>query len=253
MMKWFLICLSFSALACKQGARQDPEVHSINQLKAFDSPIKELGELQGFYDSDLSYDSIKSSIKKIKRTLETGKISTDSLGKIFTQSLVYRIFPFWEDTDWSFEGHSSVPKVGEIACGYFVSTTLQDVGLNLNRYRLAQQNPRNEAKSLALGSEIIEIAEGSKEKNIEKINERLPEGIHFIGLGENHVGFILKKQDQLYFIHSNYMGSRGVELETIEDSQVFNMHQKYYLVELSTNEKLLTKWITGEEIKVLTE
>jgi len=175
----------------------------------------------------------------------------DSVGEIFKESLLNKIIPFWEGTEWSFEGHTSKPKSGKIACGYFVSTTLQDIGLNLNRYKLAKQSPINEARSLSIDSEVKEISEGSKSDNILAIKEFLKEGIHFIGFDESHVGYILKRNDELYLIHSNYINSVGVEIEQIENSEVFNSYVKFYIAELSTNNELLNRWVNNKPVQVI--
>lgn len=216
-----------------------------------DSSIKTLKALQLRDDISKDYKTIKSSIKTEKRNLGHKKLSEDSLSTLFKRTLVHRIFPFWEGTAWSFEGHTAIPRKGEIACGYFVSTTLKDMGININRYRLAQQSPINEAKSLALNTSVIEINESSKEENISKINATLNEGIHFIGFDASHVGYILKEKGQLYLIHSNYIDYKGVEIETIETSEVFASYNTYYLVELSTNKKLVQSWIDGSELKII--
>ncbi len=72
-------------------------------------------------DKEMEYQQVKNSIQALRRNLKDSNLQTDSLGKLFTTSLVHRIIPFWEGTPWSFEGHSSRPNEGEIACGYFVS------------------------------------------------------------------------------------------------------------------------------------
>ena len=54
----------------------------------------------------------------------------------FTDFLLNAIIPHWYGTPWDFNGHTSIPNQGEIACGYFVSTTLRDIGLKLNRFKM---------------------------------------------------------------------------------------------------------------------
>ena len=128
--------------------------------------IINLKELKLPKDLSNSYYLVKKDIEEIRSSLIKKELSKDTLSHIFKTLLLNRIIPYWENTTWSFEGHTSKPTVGEIACGYFVSTTLKDVGLTINRYKLAQQSPINEAKSLALKTDIIEINEDTKEKNI---------------------------------------------------------------------------------------
>lgn len=212
--------------------------------------IQTLKELSNVEKSD-TYEMTKQKIEVQRTQLKSSNIQIDSIGKLFEESLLNKIIPFWEGTEWSFEGHSSKPKSGRIACGYFVSTTLQDIGLNLNRYRLAQQSPINEAKSLALDTEVKEISETTTTGNISSIKEYLKEGIHFIGFDESHVGYVIKQNDNLYLIHSNYINAIGVEIEQIEKSEVFNSYNKYHVVELSTNEEILKHWINGEQIEIV--
>ena len=214
--------------------------------------IQNLKQLSKVEESD-TYEMTKRKIRLQRNQLKSNRLSIDSLGKIFEESLLNKIIPFWEGTEWSFEGHSTKPKSGTIACGYFVSTTLQDVGLNLNRYKLAQQSPINEAQSLALNTEVKVIAGESTSANISTINRYLKEGIHFIGFDENHVGYILKKEGNLYLIHSNNMYNQEVEIEQIEKSAVFKLYNRFYIVELSTNEKLLNHWKNKKRIEIVKE
>jgi hypothetical protein len=198
-----------------------------------------------------AYEATKREIEIQRSQLKSSKLKLDSISNFFKESLLYKIIPFWEGTKWSFEGHTSEPKSGRIACGYFVSTTLQDIGFKLNRYKFAQQSPINEARCLALTSEVKEISEELPSDNISAIKNYLKEGIHFIGFDESHVGYILKEHGDLYLIHSNYINAVGVEIERIEESEVFNSYRKFYIVELSTNENLLDRWVNEEQIEII--
>ena len=212
--------------------------------------IQNLKQLHFVKDLD-SYESVKNLILKNRKQFETLDFQHDSISLLFKESLVNMIIPFWEGTSWSFEGHTSKPQKGSIACGYFISTTLRDIGLILNRYHLAQQSPINEAKSLAIGSEVVEFSEPTLQKNIDAIDNHLKEGVHFIGFDESHVGYILKQNGNLYLIHSNYIKAEGVLIESIEKSEVFGFFNKFYVVELSTNDALLKNWIKGDALKIV--
>ena len=52
--------------------------------------------------------------------------------------LTMEIFPSWYGTKWDFNGTTQVPQEGYIACGYFVITTLRDLGLKVPRVKWAQ-------------------------------------------------------------------------------------------------------------------
>lgn len=251
-----LILIAF--LNCNGKAKKDNlNSTTTDTIKSFNidslktNEITNLKELLLSKDSLHSYTFVKKDIKNILTSLGEKEFSKDSASHIFKRLLLRRIIPYWENTRWSFEGHTAKPQVGEIACGYFVSTTLADVGLSINRYKLAQQSPINEAKSLALKTEVIEINEGAKSENINKIDEVLKEGIHFIGFDQSHVGYILKENRNLYLIHSNYISGK-VEIEPIAQSEVFASYSKYYIVELSTNNALIENWIKKINIKIHT-
>ena len=202
---------------------------------------------------DTSYAFSKSYVANVKSRIRLDRITEDSLSRLFTTLLTERIIPHWLGTPWSFEGHTSVPGSGEIACGYFVSTTLKDMGFNLDRYKFAQQLPIHEAKTLALGKPLLEIYSNSSDERIAILRDTLKEGIYFLGFDQNHVGYIQKKNSDLFVIHSNYIGAEGVVIEKIEDSQVFSYFDRIYIADISHNRALLTKWVGNEVVQVVTE
>ena len=208
--------------------------------------------VQLIVDPQVSYQTTKVAIKKARTSYANQQLSTDSLSILFTNLLVNQIIPYWYQTPWSFEGHTAIPKEGTIACGYFVSTTLKDAGLNINRYKLAQQNPFNEASTLALNKPVIEIHNETIAANIKELQQRLKSGIYFIGFAQSHVGYLFKQKEQLFVIHSDYLSAEGVRIEAVEQSAVFGMFHQLYIAEISTNELFLKKWLSQEKIKVRT-
>lgn len=204
-------------------------------------------------DSAISYIKIKSEINQLRLRTKQQNISEDSLSNLFLELLVNKIIPYWYGTKWSFEGHTAIPRTGEIACGYFVSTTLKHMGIKINRYKMAQQSPINEAKTLAFNQAVIEIENATVQANIKALKDTLQEGIYFIGFDASHVGYILKKKNALFLIHSNYFSENGVEIEKIEQSQAFASFNKFYISAISTNKTLLENWQTGKEISIKTD
>jgi len=202
---------------------------------------------------DPAYASIKLEIANLKLRYRTLPISSDSLSKLFTSLLVDKLIPHWLTTPWSFEGHTSIPGEGTIACGYFISTTLSHMSFNLNRYKMAQQLPLNEAKTLNLGKPLLEINNPSTADRIEILRGTLQEGIYFIGFDQSHVSYIQKKGDQVFVIHSNYINAEGVVIEKIEESQVFSYYTRLYIAEISTNRELMKKWLNHEVVNIVSE
>lgn len=203
--------------------------------------------------NEASYTVTKKSVTITKSGVRLDRISQDSLSHLFTNLLTEKIIPYWLGTPWSFEGHTSEPGSGEIACGYFVSTTLKDVGFNLDRYKFAQQLPIHEAKTLALGKPLLEINDNSADKRIAILKNVLQEGIYFIGFDQSHVGYIQKKGNELFLIHSNYVGAEGVVIEKVKDSRVFSYYTRIYIADISQNVALMKIWVNGEVVQVLTE
>lgn len=249
-----LIVFTFLVCTCGQANSKEEIKTQVNVKKEEAFEIKDtVDRIKPFLmiDSTLTYTEIKANIKKEKSKINLKTIDEDSLSLLFTNFLVYEIIPYWYGTKWSFEGHTSIPQKGEIACGYFVSTTLKDMGLNVNRYKLAQQLPINEAKTINLGKELLEINEGSSEENIALLKTNLKEGIYFLGFDQSHVGYILKKDENLYVIHSNYIGAEGVVIEKIEESEAFLSYYHFYIADISHNKELMRKWVLNEEIQVV--
>jgi hypothetical protein len=171
--------------------------------------------------------------------------------QVMTQQLVDSIIPFWLRTNWSFEGHTETPQEGEIACSYFVSTTMAHVGFQVNRYKLAQQGPLVEAKTIQLSEKVLSLEDFSVHRVRSYIlDHQWPNGLYFVGL-DNHVGYLYKQGEQLFFIHSSYLYPRGVAIECLEESMAFRS-STYYFVPITGNVSLVEKWLLGEELKVVT-
>lgn len=199
-----------------------------------------------------SYTICKNNIEKertqLKATFNSSTNTTEILNKSrkqLTQYLVDDIFNYWYTTKWSFEGHTEIPKQGTIACGYFVSTTLRDVGFKLNRFKLAQKSPEEEAKSIACGTTIEKLQNISKQE-LKNHFLKKQDGLYFIGL-DFHVGYIYKDKSEIYFIHSNYIDNKGVMKETLESSKAI-MSTNYYIANITNNDVLIKKWILNETI-----
>ncbi len=251
----FLISCAFWSCQEKAAASVEP---SLSQ-DSIPSPIQALEEelalvgVERVPDSLLSYPQIKQWVARVRAQLIASDLKANR-DSVFTDLLINRIIPYWYGTSWSFEGHSAQPQQGEIACGYFVSTTLQHLGLQLNRYRLAQQLPIHEAKSLAIDTSLVlTLALKSTKENIEKLYLLTEKGIYFIGFDASHVGFLLNKAGKIYLIHSNYLDARGVMIERIEESEVFASYGRFHLVPLSGNQVLLDRWLRGEALAIITE
>jgi len=200
----------------------------------------------------LTYSAAKYQIGEMRTRLvydlKEKRIELDSVKEIFADQLVNKIIPFWYGTAWSFGGHTAIPGRGKIACGYFVSTTLRDMGLKLNRYKLAQKSPIDEALAISCGTEITTIEEDDYDNTLTKIDSLVQKGIYFIGFDTGHVGFLVKKNGVLFLIHSNYLLPISVCIEPLKNARVFKKFTKFHLVDVSHNDLLIKKWLSGEVV-----
>lgn len=200
----------------------------------------------------LTYMAAKAQVDFIRTRLRNdfkeNRIDIDSVKRTFGKHLTDQIIPYWYGTGWSFSGHTAVPKRGKIACGYFISTTLKDMGLNLNRYKLAQKSPFDEAKVLSCGAEITTIAHEDPNQALAEIKRHIQKGVYFIGFDTGHVGFLVKKKEQLLLVHSNYLAPVSVCVEPLETARVFKTFKKFHLVDISNNESLIQKWLNNDVV-----
>lgn len=213
-------------------------------------------------DKTIPYTTLKKAIttsqKKLQvkyraaKTLEEKEKIQKAAGIYITEQLLNSLFPHWYGTTWSFDGYSAIPNEGAIGCSYFVSTTLLHVGFNLNRYRLAQQGPVSEARSLVIkGAPIFVDLMGGFEAFIPEIKKKCKEGLFFIGLGHSHVGYLYYREGECYFIQSSYGKSGQVEIDYATDSDILVGFSNFTLVPITNNKPLLDAWLQGEEVVVV--
>ncbi len=209
-----------------------------NVATPIDSSMVDTASLQINLTPEGNYNTLKAQIRQKK--------STQHSKEDFENFLINQIIPHWYGTEWDFNGYTAIPGKGEIACGYFVSTTLEHIGVVINRYHLAQQAGLNEAKSLAIADSNYFTVYGYDV--LEEKMQSMEDAIYFVGL-DNHVGYLYKEAGTLYFIHSNYIDDR-VMIEKAQYSQAFQSNI-YVVAELSTNELLRERWRTGIRVDVV--
>ncbi len=187
----------------------------------------------------------RAYFKNLYRTSAAKAI--DSASSYLFSKLINDITPFWYGTPWDFNGYTNIPNKGEVACGYFVSTTLKHIGFNLNRYKMAQQAALVQAKMIQDKTELKIFSNISFNTLKTKLNTVYKDGIYLVGL-DNHVGYVLIKDRELYFLHSSYCDDKVV-IELAETSPCFSSNI-YAFAEISTNKKLIKCWITNDTLVV---
>ena len=243
-------------MSSKKTSVLEQSIIGVNEIQSLKTSIIEPSldslKLNLNFEPKGHYASIKNGIetdrayfKRLHQTNPTKAI--DSTSQYLYSKLLNDIVPHWYGTEWDFNGHTNIPNDGEIACGYFVSTTLKHFGFNLNRYKMAQQAGLIEARMLQPKSELKIYRNLSFEDLKIKVNAVYNDGIYFVGL-DNHVGYVIVKDKELYFLHSSYCDDKVV-LELAEMAPCFSSHI-YVFAEISTNKNLIKNWILNTRLSV---
>lgn len=211
MKSFFLPCLFvFISFACNH-------IESNKRIKATPVIVQKPEEFI------CSYSLFKSKSQKL---LEQYRVDPNLSNK---EKFLYQIrdslFTCWLGTPWDFYGTTQEPNKGKIACGYFVTTLLQDMGIKLNRIKLAQCASEEMIKAVCIRNTILRSSNEPILKFIDKIYEP---GLYVVGL-DFHTGFILNDGNNKYFIHANYSGNKVVEKEIAINSTVL-ASSKYKVV-----------------------
>lgn len=152
---------------------------------------------------------------------------------LFYNTLKDSIPAHWSGTPWAFYGMTRVPKQDSIACGYFVTHVLEDLGIRLDTVRLAQAASSVMIDELGKKTHIFKTPEALQSFLL----TQLPEDVFIVGL-DYHVGLIIKKEKELYFLHSTYLSPGGVILERMMESDALVPSSVFYVSSILQNESL---------------
>jgi hypothetical protein len=180
-----------------------------------------------------------------KTTAEAKKAVLKEAGAYLRNVLRDKVYPTWYGTEWDYNGITETPGKGQIACGYFVSTTLRHTGVNVNRFKLAQKYSHAIVKSICTDEKVF--------TNFEKMLTYLktkPDDLYVVGL-DNHVGMISKKGSEINFIHSSFVYPSSVTSEAAANSSVLGSSNIYVLGNMTANSMLIRSWLTGAAIKIV--
>lgn len=176
------------------------------------------------------------------------KILSDA-GAVLGNVLADEMIPHWYGTAWDFNGTSTIPGKGQIACGYFVTTLLRDAGMKVPRVKMAQQASSVIMKSLDNGKNPTWYSNISAEDFASKMAQQ-PAGLYLLGL-DYHTGFIYVKGGEVWFLHSNYLQPQEVLKEKAAKSPAISASNVKVVGRISTSEWLVKKWLNQEDVPVL--
>ncbi len=189
-----------------------------------------------------TYDQFKDSVAVLLKSIDRNDIEKKSnlLYNLVSKGLVEH----WVGTPWDFNGTTRTPNQGTIACGYFVTNTLSDLGFKIERVKLAQVASSEMIKTLCIETKWISGFDNFSAY----MKKQSKNAIYIVGL-DFHTGFIIKKGYDTYFFHSNYIQEEGVILERIEQSKALLNNQAFFIGNLNGNKELLKVW-GGDSLKI---
>lgn len=155
-------------------------------------------------------------------------------------------FPAWFGTRWEFYGTTTTPREGAIACGYFVTTVLEQAGFRIERVRLAQQASAYIVSTLARGTKVDWLRNVDSAGAVRNVREHFGNGLYVVGF-DLHVGFLRIDGERAAFCHSSYLEPGVVTCEDPLTAGAFV--SSLYVVGDVLNDAVLDDWITGRAIE----
>lgn len=198
----------------------------------------------------ISYSEIKEKIENkrlefqssyhIADSTEKTKLIADARAYVF-EMITGEIYDSWYGTPWDFNGTTTIPGTGTIACGYFVTTVLQDAGFNIPRVKWAQL--ASETFILKMTNDVKRFRNRPVEEVIDYLNQQ-GDGLYVTGL-DIHTGFIYKSGETLLFVHSNYYEPEtGVMAQPLDSHNPLN-NSSYRIIGKLLGDEMMKNWILG--------
>lgn len=179
----------------------------------------------------------------ISAETETAKKAVITKVENYLFEKIDETFTYWYGTPWDFNGVTRTPKSGKIACGYFVTIVLNDVGFKIPRVKWAQSASEVFIKKLSSSSDIKRFSN----KPIEEVKKYLLQkgnGIYIVGL-DVHTGYIKVKDGEAWFIHSSYykpeIGVLSEKVDTINPLSDSN----YVVIGKLLSDEMILNWMMG--------
>jgi len=214
---------------------------------------KDEADYAGFVPDPERYAKLKFEVSEKRRDLsrryqkartarEIGAVHREARETL--EDVLPEMMRCWLGTPWDFNGTARTPGSGKIACGYYVSTVMQDVGFEVKRIELAQQASQNIIKTFIPKKDMHIRTQTSYDDFLSQVISRGP-GIRIVGL-DNHVAFLVVPEDgKIRFIHSSGASPKRVVDEDRENADVLRRSRYRVTGNITGNDQVIHKWLTG--------
>ncbi|WP_291726890.1 hypothetical protein [Bernardetia sp.] len=169
--------------------------------------------LYSYSDYKILLADIKSKQENLKAEYAAAKTKKEkekvlkNAQQVFEESFE-EICKYWYGTKWSYSGTTQIPGKGKIACGYFVSTILRDLGYPIDRIKMAQAASETLIRK-TIDKKFIKVRVKKDFGDFMEEVEEMGEGIYILGL-DTHIGFLFVDGKSTHFIHSSNSLLKGV-------------------------------------------
>src|SRR4029453_1954809 len=121
----FALLIYFLSFSCYDNSLKENNEHSLP---------KQSSQIEMF---NCDYTKCKARSNNLYKQYISNPDSTSKQALI--NNIRDSLFVCWYGTAWDFNGITEEPGKGKIACGYFVTTILRDLGIPVKRYKHAQR------------------------------------------------------------------------------------------------------------------
>ena len=162
--------------------------------------------------------------------------------------IAHDLIPAWKGTPWEFWGTTQTPGVGEIACGYYVSTILRDAGFEVERVKLAQQASERIIITLTPRDRIWRTSDATVERSLRPLEEH-GDGIYMVGL-DYHVGLLVREGGETLFCDSSYINPSAVLCQPPDEAASYT--SRYRVVGQLLTDPMMEAWLEGQPLPTFT-
>jgi hypothetical protein len=174
-----------------------------------------------------NYDSLVERIRN-----DAGSIEPPDY-KNYLESSLEKVLDQWYGTRWSMNGATRQPRKGSVGCDYLVIRALEGLGYNFDLDKLGFDTITDRQTTWLASENIVKASStqvkelwNTSYKNLKRYINTQGDGIYVIGT-DTHVGFLQKKGDELYFMHSSQrphgkvVKEKAEKVSTLRDSNVY--------------------------------
>lgn len=164
------------------------------------------------------------------------------------------IWPAWTGMSWGLGPRSTPLRPHQpdtvIACGYFVSSVLENAGLRLGtRFSFAQAPALQAQRSLAPDEADLHRFFSVPGDALAREIAALGDGVYIIGLN-NHIGFVDVHDGAVDVVHASYTGEQRVTREPLATAEVIANSRAagYFVTPLFHDDELVDRWLRGTTV-----